>query len=381
MARITYGIGGNMKLTCNGTLLSDALMRVMKALPVKKTMPILEGIKMTAEGNSLTLTATDTEFAIQKTINADVKMEGEALIPGKLFGEFVKKLPDEDVEISFMDEQNLFIKYMDSETCFKAMKLKDYPPIQEFDYEIKVSMLQKDLKDLIGKTIFCAATDDVRPVLKGCLFEIKNNKIKCVALDGFRLAVSSKELAKSYPDTTAIIPAKNLSEIFRLMDEDEEIVTLNFCDKKIMVDMKHTRIISNLMTGTFIRYEASIPSSFETVMTIDKTMLENCLERAYVMSRFEKSNLIQIDIREGGKMTITTNSELGEVKEVISVFSNGKDMTILFNSKYLLDCMKVIEDQFIKLSLTNPTSPSVISPVEGDGYMYMILPLRGGFNR
>ena len=135
-----------MKLSCKGNLLSDALARVMKALPIKKTMPILEGIKLTAEGNSLTLTATDTEFAIQKTISAEVKMEGEALVPGKLFGELVRKLPsDEDVEISFMDEQNFVIKYMDSETTLKAMKLKDYPPIQQYDYEITVDMLQKDV--------------------------------------------------------------------------------------------------------------------------------------------------------------------------------------------------------------------------------------------
>ena len=371
-----------MKLSCKGNLLSDALARVMKALPIKKTMPILEGIKLTAEGNSLTLTATDTEFAIQKTIAAEVKMEGEALVPGKLFGELVRKLPsDEDVEISFMDEQNFVIKYMDSETTLKAMKLKDYPPIQQYDYEITVDMLQKDVKDMIGKTIFCAATDDVRPVLKGCFLEIKGNKIKCVALDGFRLAVTVKDLVMEYPDTTAIIPAKNLSEIYKLLEEDEEVVSLNFCPKKIMVDMKYTKIISNLMTGVFTRYESSIPASFETVITIDKTMLENSLERSYVMSRFEKSNMIKIEIKEGGKMTISSNSELGEVKEVISVFSTGKDMTILFNSKYLLDCMKVIDDQFIKLSLTNPTSPSTISPVEGDGYLYMILPLRGGFSR
>ena len=371
-----------MKLSCKGNLLSDALMRVMKALPIKKTMPILEGIKLTAEGNSLTLTATDTEFAIQKTISADVKMEGEALIPGKLFGELVRRLPsDEDVELSYMDEQNFVIKYMDSETTLKAMKLKDYPPIQQFDYEVSVDMLQKDVKDMIGKTIFCAATDDVRPVLKGCFLEIKGNKIKCVALDGFRLAVTVKDLVMEYPDTTAIIPAKNLSEIYKLLEEDEEVVSLNFCPKKIMVDMKHTKIISNLMTGVFTRYESSIPASFETVITIDKAALENSLERSYVMSRFEKSNMIKIDIREGGRMTISSNSELGDVKEVISVFSTGKDMTILFNSKYLLDCMKVIDDQFVKLSLTNPTSPSTISPVEGDGYLYMILPLRGGFSR
>ena len=365
-----------MKLSCKGNLLSDALARVMKALPIKKTMPILEGIKLTAEGNSLTLTATDTEFAIQKTISAEVKMEGEALVPGKLFGELVRKLPsDEDVEISFMDEQNFVIKYMDSETTLKAMKLKDYPPIQQYDYEITVDMLQKDVKDMIGKTIFCAATDDVRPVLKGCFLEIKGNKIKCVALDGFRLAVTVKDLVMEYPDTTAIIPAKNLSEIYKLLEEDEEMAKISICQKKIAVDLKHTKIISNLLSGTYMKYASSIPTNFETTITISKDMLERCLERAYVMSRFEKSNLVKLDIKEG-KLTVSTASEYGDINEVIAVFTEGKEVQMLFNSKFILDCLKVIEDEYVKIRFSTPTSPSVIVPVDGDNYLYMILPLR-----
>ena len=163
-----------MNIICNGTQLSEALTRVIKALPVKKTIPILEGVKLSAYGNTLTLTATDTELAIQKTINADVKIEGEALVPGKLFGELIKKLSSEDqIEISFDDDQTVVIKYMDSVTSIKAMKLSDYQPIQEFEYETEFEMLQKDFKDMIIKTIFSAATDDVRPVLKGCVLELE----------------------------------------------------------------------------------------------------------------------------------------------------------------------------------------------------------------
>ena len=365
-----------MNIICNGTQLSEALSRVSKALPIKKTIPILEGIKLSAYGNFLTLTATDTEFAIQKTINADVRMEGEALVPGKLFGEFAKKLSSEEsIEISYTDDQNVKVKYTDSETSFKAMKLRDYPPIQEFDHDVEFSMLQKDLKDLIIKTIFSAATDDVRPILKGCLLDISGDEVKCVALDGYRLAVTKKQLAMSCPDTSAIIPAKNLSEIYRLLEEDDEPANISVCQKKITVDLKHTKIISNLLSGTFIRYESSIPNKFETVVTVDRTMLENCLERAYIMSRFEKSNLVKMDVKEG-KLTISTNSEMGDVNEVMSVFSQGKDIQMLFNSKFILDCLKVIDDEFVNFSFSTPTSPSIITPVEGDKFLYMVLPLR-----
>ena len=242
--------GGNMNIICNGTQLSEALTRVTKALPVKKTIPILDGVKLAAYGNTLTLTATDTEFAIQKTINADVKIEGEVLVPGKLFGELIKKLSSEEqIEISYDEDQLVVIKYMDSVTSIKAMKLRDYPPIQEFEYETEFTMLQKDLKDMIIKTIFSAATDDVRPVLKGCLLELEGEEARCVALDGYRLAIARKKLEKTIPYTAVVVPAKNLSEIYKLLEEDEEQAKISICEKKISVDLKHTKIISNLLSG------------------------------------------------------------------------------------------------------------------------------------
>ena len=365
-----------MNIICNGTQLSEALTRVIKALPVKKTIPILEGVKLSAYGNTLTLTATDTELAIQKTINADVKIEGEALVPGKLFGELIKKLSSEDQsEISFDDDQTVVIKYMDSVTSIKAMKLRDYPPIQEFEYETEFEMLQKDFKDMIIKTIFSAATDDVRPVLKGCLLELEGEEARCVALDGYRLAISKKKIGKTMPYTAAIVPAKNLSEIYKLLEEDEETAKISICQKKIAVDLKHTKIISNLLSGTYMKYASSIPTNFETTITISKDMLERCLERAYVMSRFEKSNLVKLDIKEG-KLTVSTASEYGDINEVIAVFTEGKEVQMLFNSKFILDCLKVIEDEYVKIRFSTPTSPSVIVPVDGDTYLYMILPLR-----
>ena len=365
-----------MNIICNGTQLSEALTRVIKALPVKKTIPILEGVKLSAYGNTLTLTATDTELAIQKTINADVKIEGEALVPGKLFGELIKKLSSEEqIEISFADDQNVVIKYMDSVTSIKAMKLRDYPPIQEFEYDVEFAMLQKDLKDMIIKTIFSAATDDVRPVLKGCLLELDGEEARCVALDGYRLAVAKKKLEMAIPYTSAIVPAKNLSEIYKLLEEDEEAAHISVCQKKIAVDLKHTKIISNLLSGSYMKYQSSIPTNFETTITISKDMLENCLERAYVMSRFEKSNLVKLDVKEG-KLTISTNSEFGDINEVIAVFTEGKEVEMLFNSKFILDCLKVIDDEYVKIKFSTPTSPSVIVPVDGEKFLYMVLPLR-----
>lgn len=365
-----------MKFICNGTQLSDALSKVTKALPIKKTIPILEGVKLSAYGNNLTLTATDTEFAIQKTINADVQIEGDALVPGKLFAEIVKRLDNEDqIEISYTDDQNIVIKYMDSVTTIKAMKLQEYPPIQEFEYDVEFAMIQKDFKDMIIKTIFSAATDDVRPALKGCFLEIDGDEITCYALDGFRLAIVKKKLEMPVAKTAVIIPAKNLSEIYKLLEEDDQPVHISICQKRIAVDLKHTKIISNLLNEKYTNIKSTIPANYEMTVTVNKKMLEDCLNRVYVFSKYEKSNLIKLEIK-GGKLNVSTTSEYGNINEYIAVLNDGRDIQILFNSKFILDCLKVIEDEYIKMRFTTPTSPSVIVPVEGDRYLYLILPLR-----
>ncbi len=365
-----------MKIACNGMDFADALAKVIKALPIKKTQPILEGVKLSAFGDTLTLYATDFDFAIIKQIKAEVRMEGEVLVPGKLINDLARKLASEDtIELSDITDDNLTIQYADSSTFLKTMAIGEYPPIKEYEYDTVVSMMQKDLREMINKTIFSAATDGARPILKGCLLEIKDSEIKCVALDGFRLAICKKELAQSYEPTEAIVPAKSLLEIAKLLDNDEEIVKIHLSASKMMVDLNHTKVIASLLSGAFINYKNTIPSEKETIVTINKQQLEDAIERASILSRYDKSNLIKLEIKEG-KMTIVSSSELGESKEIISIFTKGKDVNIGFNAKYMADCLKVITDEFIILTINSATAPGLIMPVEGEQFLYLILPIR-----
>lgn len=355
---------------------ADALSKVIKALPVKKTQPILEGIKLSALGDKLTLSATDFDFAIIKSIKADVKMEGETLVPGKILNELARKLTGEEtIELSDVADDNLTIKYADSSTFLKVMNLAEYPPIKEQAYDQTVTMLQKDFRNAVERAIFAAATDDSRPIFKGCLMEINDDLLRCVALDGYRLAMSNKTLERKYEKVSAIVPAKSLFEMSKLMENDEDFVNVHFSSKKIMVDLDHTKVISSLLVGNFMNYKNSIPDHFETTITVNKKQLEEGIERASILSRYEKSNLIRLEIKEG-KMTILSNSEIGESKEIISIFTKGKDVNIGFNAKYILDCLKNIDDEFVNVKINSATTPSIIVPVEGDDYLYLIVPVR-----
>lgn len=365
-----------MKILCNGLDLADALNKVTKALPIKKTMPILEGIKINAVGSNLVLSATDIDFAIIKVIKAEVQMEGEILVPGKLFNELARKLSGEkDIELNDIIDNNLTVRYEESNSTLKTMNLAEYPPIQEYEYETSFTILQKDFKAIINKTIFSAATDENRPIFKGCLMSINNKLLKCAALDGYRLAVSKIMLEKDVNTMVSIVPAKSLHEISKLLEDDEASVTVKFSKNKMMVDIEHTKIITSLISGNFMNYESTIPKDFETVITVNKKQLEESIERASILSKYEKSNLVKLEIKEG-KMIITSTSEMGESKEVLSVFTKGKEMIIGFNAKYIMDCLKSVDDEFITINMNNSTSPTVIKPVEGDDYLFLIVPVR-----
>ena len=365
-----------MKVVCNGLELADALQKVSKAIPQKKGIPILEGIKLSAAGNELTLSATDTAFAIVKNIKADVMIEGETVVPGKFLAEFARKLSSENqIELDLQDDGVLKIKYMDSEIKMQCMDVNEFPPINELQPEVVVSMKQSELKDLVGKIIFSASTEEIRPILKGVLFSLDKDVLTGVALDGYRLAVAKKKLDREYDKRDMVIPAKSLFEIAKLIEDADGFVKLVVNDKKLMIDLDHTKVITALLEGEFIQYEKIIPKEFGTTVTVNKEQFATCLDRVSLVSRISKNNLIKLDFKEK-MVTVSADASISKVKENVAISLDGKDITIGFNDKYIADCLKVIGDEFIKVQMNNSVMPCVIVPVEGDEFLYLILPIR-----
>lgn len=371
-----------MKILCDVLDITDALSKVIRAIPAKVVIGMNnDGIKISAFGDKVTFTANDMEFEIEKTINAVVQEEGEVLVPGKYMYEIVKRIESNaQVDIYSIEEDIIHIKYLDNEATLSKFRIEDYIPLNngENDYDISFNILQKDLKTLIEKTAFSAATDDSRPVFKGCLFDINGEDMDVVALDGYRMAVSKYRLPATFNRAEAVVPVKTLNEIAKLMESDDESVTVYISAKRFMVDMKHTKVTSNLISGKFLDYKRTIPSTFETKVTVNSKQLLDSLDRATVMTRFDKSSMVRIEIKEG-KMTINASSSIGEIKDVIKIFTKGKDITLMLNCKYIIDVLKNSDGEFVNISFNSPTMPFVIEPVndeETDKYLYLLLPIR-----
>jgi len=365
-----------MKVVCDGLDLSEAVLKVSKAASSRTTNPVLEGIKMEAKGKTLKLLATDLEIAIEKKIRADVVREGEVLVPARYFSEFVKKLNNQQIELDVNDKKQLTINYMDSTGILQCLPVEEYPKISKVEEGDNFIMLQPELKDLINKTIFSVSQDDSRPILKGCLWEIKDCKITAVALDGYRLAMVNKALEKQTGEFSIIVPARSLAEIGKMLSDDNKKTVTVFIQKNYLkVEIDNTVITSRLLEGEFINYNQIIPKEFTTHVTIDRRQFESGLERASILSKGDKNNLVKFDIKEK-LLLLTSASDIGNIKENITVALAGKDVVIAFNARYLTECLRALNDDFIKIHLNSPVAPIILKPAEGDEFLFLILPVR-----
>ena len=229
-------------------------------------------------------------------------------------------------------------------------------------------------KEIVEKTAFSCSTDDSRPILKGCLFEINENFLTCVAIDGFRLAVCNKKVKNASSSFSVVVPARALNEICRLLENDDQEITFINENNKFMIEVDGTVFITRLLEGNFVNYKQIIPSDFITTVRVSRNGFLSSLERATVVAK-EAKNLVKLDIKEN-YINVSANSESGNVNENVIINLEGKDLSIAFNSKYLCDALKAAGDEFINIYLNSAISPCVIKPYSGDEYLYLILPIR-----
>lgn len=363
-----------MLVSCHGIELSDAFMSVSKAISNKITNPILEGIKIVAEDDTLTFSATDTELSIEKKIKANIKTEGEAVVPGKFITEFIKKLTNEMIELELNEKNQMIIKYDDSQSIIQCYNVLEYPSFKKIESLEYFGISKKDLKTIINKTIFSVAVDDSRPILKGVLFDIDKNSLNAIALDGYRLAKVKKNIISNLT-MSIVIPARSLAEISRLLDDSDDIVNVYVDKSTLMVDFGDTKLTTRLLEGDFVNYKQIIAANYETVCVINKEQFEDALERASLLSKVGQGNCVKFEVKEKN-LCITSNSELGNVKENVPVNMTGKELLIAFNARYFIENLKANNDEFVKICFNSPANPCVIVPVEGEEFLYLILPVR-----
>ena len=365
-----------MKFVCDGMVLSDAAFTVCKACAVKTITPVLECIKLKAENDGLTLTAYDGEISIKKKINAEIMEEGEVCVNGKTFADFVGKISSFEVVIH-TEENGMFIKYGDSESRMQILPADDFPRINKsLDGKEYFEIKERDLKNLIAKIVFCCATDESRPILKGALLEAKNGALECTALDGFRMAYGACETQETSADMKIVCPARTLLEISRMLGDEENIKV--YADKNsLSVTVKDTVITSRLYAGEFVKRENIYPIDFTTYVSVNRAELIDSVERASVLIRGDKNNLITFDIKNG-KIVLTANSDMGKVEESVAANLDGKELKIAMNGKYLLDALKALNGEETVLSFNTSISPFTLENTEGGDSQYLILPVRTG---
>jgi len=364
-----------MKIICDGADLSDAVLKVSKGTSNKTTNPILEGIKVVAEEDYVTLSATDLELSIEKTIKGMVQLEGEMVVPGKFFCEYIKKLNNEQIELHVDEKNTLSIKYTDSVGKIQCLNASEFPQIKSFEDSTYFEIKQKDLKSLISKSIYAVAVEDVRPILKGVKLEITNSQVTAVALDGYRLAVVKKPIVSTNAEFSCIVPARSLNEISKLLEDSEDTIKVCVGRNYLMVDIDNTKITTRLLEGDFINYTQIIPTDFNTNIVLNKDQLLDALERASLLSRVDRNNLVKFDISDK-VMILSSKSDIGDIKENITISLKGNDLTIAFNARYFTEALRVINDEFLKLSFTSNVSPCIITSNDTDEFLYLILPVR-----
>jgi DNA polymerase-3 subunit beta len=365
-----------MKLRCTKIDLLNGVNTASKAVSTRTTLPILQCILLKATTEGLKLISNDLQLGIESNVNANIIETGSIAIESKIFSEIIKKLPDNEIEIE-VNEKNLM-----TIVCEKS---KFNIPGQPSDEFILLPEVSKDnclkisgfiLKEMIRETIFSIAIEEIRPILTGKLLEIKDGKLNLVSVDGFRVSIRNKEIEQSIEYMKVVIPGKSLSEISKILsnNEDEE-VSIYFTDKHILFEINDSIVVSRLLEGEFPKYDQIFSKDYETLIKIDRKKLLMSIERAALIARESNKNPIKLQIKENS-IIITSNTEIGNVYEEIEIFKEGDELEIAFNPKYLIDALKVIEDDEISLQFTNALNPCIIRQVDGDDYKYLILPIR-----
>ena len=365
-----------MRFTCDTNELSASLSIVSRALAVRSPKPILEGILFESgdDGSSLRLTCTDMALGIETVIPATIMEDGRIVLPGKLLCEIVRKLPGGCVTFTIDERLGTKIECGKSKTKITGFDPVEYPELPQVS-GASFSMEQGKLRDMIGRTLFAIAVDESRPILTGCLLEMSREEMCVVALDGFRLAKRREDVCGPEQEVKAVVGGKVLGDIAKILEDSEESVSLCFSRSHMQMDMGSTHIVARLLEGEFIRYRQILPQEAQTRVCINRSDLASAIDRASLIAREGKNNLVCFRI-DGENLMVTSNSETGDVEENIAVFTEGKDIQIAFNIRYITDVLKAVSDDEISMLFNSNISPCVVRPTEGDSYLYLVLPVR-----
>lgn len=363
-----------MKIICSKSNLLYGVNIVSKAVPTRTTMAILECILIDASAGEIKLTANDMELGIETKIEGEIEERGIIALDAKVFSDIVRKLPDNEVVIETDSSFKTTI------TCEKAKfniigkSGEDFSYIPYIERNEEISISQFTLKEVIRQTIFSIADNDNNKLMTGELFEINENSLKVVSLDGHRISIRNIELKNNYEHKKVVVPGKTLQEISKILPGNaDEDVSMYLSDNHIVFEFGNTTVVSRLIEGEYFKIEQMLSSDYETKVKINKRELLDCIDRATLLVKEGDKKPIIMNITDD-KMELKINSFIGSMNEEIDITKDGKDILIGFNPKFFIDALRVIDEEEVTLYMVNPKAPCFIRD-ENETFIYLILPV------
>lgn len=363
-----------MKLVCSKSNLLNGVQIVSKAVPNKTTMSILECIMIDASKGEIKLTANDMELGIETVIEGEIVEKGMIAIDAKIFLDIVRKLPDSEILIETDSSYKTTITCEKSKFNIIGKSGEDFSYLPSVEKNDCVVVSQFTLKEVIRQTIFSIADNDNNKLMTGELFDINGSELKVVSLDGHRISIRKIMLKNEYEPKKVVVPGKTLSEISKILPGDaDKDVNIYFTQKQALFEFDNTVVVSRLIEGEYFKIDQMLSSDYETKVRINKREFLDCIDRATLLVKEGDKKPIIINITDAS-MELKINSIIGSMNEDIDIEKNGKDMMIGFNPKFLIDALRVIDDEDIDIYLVNPKAPCFIRDVE-EKYIYLILPV------
>ena len=362
-----------MKIICKKSDLNNSINIVMKAVPSKTTMDILECIVIDVN-DSINLITNDTEIGIKPLVEGEIIERGSIAIKAKVFSEIIRKLPDEEIIIETDYDYNTTIVCGKSKFNIAGNRSDEFPLLPVVEKNNAISISQFNLKEIIRQTVFSIADNENNKIMTGELFEIEDNRLKVVSLDGHRISIRNLELSENYNYTKVIVPGKTLIEISKILSgEIDKQDDIYISDKHILFEFNDSIVLSRLIEGEYFKINQMLSSDYETKLTVNKREFLDCLDRATLLIKESEKKPIVISVTENS-MELKINSSIGSMNEDIDIVKEGADIIIGFNPRFLIDALRVIEDDEIDIYLLNPRAPCFIRDKENK-YIYLILPI------
>lgn len=363
-----------MKIECSKSNLLSGVSIVSKAVPSKTSFSILQCILVKAKDGVITLTANDMEIGIETKIEGNIIVEGSVALDAKFFSDTVRKLPDNTITIESDSNFNTKITCEKVKIDFSGKDGEEFSALPKINKVNNILISDYSLKELIRQTIFCVASNTTNQIMCSELFHVKDDLLKIVALDGHRIAYRKINLKNNYPEIKVIIPGKTLNEIERILSgsQDKDVI-IYFEKNHVLFELENTIVVSRLVEGSYFDYEKMLTKDYETKIVANKKEIFNCIDRSTLMLREGEKKPIIFEVRENA-INFFMKTFFGEMNEDVSVNKSGKDIDIAFNPQFLLDTLKVIDDEEINLYMMSPKNPCIIRN-DDDSYVYLILPV------